>query len=538
MQNYYINIVLGTNQEDLYSLVSTVVNEYPDYPSFFLAECTDEQALELRNNPQVRFIENLAELAEAEEEDATKPVNQVGRASVPNGLANVKGTGNWGLIRHTNDINPYALEDTLYDKTYNYNYDGTGVDFVANLAGMVDVDSAEYKTNGVSRIQQFQWNTLTGMGDLTTINYSATAVPSNHGSAVLAVACSNTYGWATGSNIYIIPRNQISSPTDRYLAVQKFHEQKGNSRPTIMVSSYGSSAGGGGVAYVNTTTFRGNTNVQLSGHSPLKRNWHAQVPFELGMNYKFKAGYAEAANEKNAVGAAVQAMTDAGVIAVNSAGNYGHKCDHPGGADWNNNYISLFHPDNPPVYYNRGSQEWSNDSVVVANLSSRFDTWANNQEELYNSSNRGPRCDTSACGFLRIGSGLFGATTYTGQGTSFSAPNVAGMAALILEKYPTTTPYQMRRFFRETAVSSANMYTGKTTYATGLGNYGDPEYFSDGIALQGFSGNIAYLDPTLPDDPTALFPSSGSYTYPAEPTAENQGIGFTTAQINTKLASI
>jgi subtilisin family serine protease len=176
--------------------------------------------------------------------------------------------------------------------------------------------------------------------------------------------------------------------------------------------------------------------------------------------------------------------------------------------------------------------------VVVANLSSRFDTWANNQEELYNSSNRGPRCDTSACGFLRIGSGLFGATTYTGQGTSFSAPNVAGMAALILEKYPTTTPYQMRRFFRETAVSSANMYTGKTTYATGLGNYGDPEYFSDGIALQGFSGNIAYLDPTLPDDPTALFPSSGSYTYPAEPTAENQGIGFTTAQINTKLASI
>ena len=95
----------------------------------------------------------------------------------------------------------------------------------------------------------------------------------------------------------------------------------------------------------------------------------------------------------------------------------------------------------------------------------------------------------------------------------------------------------MRRFFRETAVSSASIYEGKTTLTTGLGNYGDPEYFNDALSLQGFSGNIAYLDPTLPDDPTALFPTSGSYTYPAEVT-ENQGINFTTAQINTKLASI
>ena len=536
MQNYYINIVLGTNQEDLYSLVSTVVNEYPDYPGFFLAECTDEQALELRNNPQVRFIENLAELAEAEEEDATKPVNQVGRSSMPTSPAAVKGTGNWGLIRHTNDINPYALEDTLYDKTYNYNYDGTGVDFVANLAGMVDVDLEEYKTNGVSRIQQFQWNTLTGMEDLTTINYSATAVPSNHGSAVLAVACSNTYGWATGSNIYIMPRNQITSYTDRYLAVQKFHEQKGNSRPTIMVASYGR-AGSADGGYLTNITFRGNTNVQPNGNHPQKRNSNATIPFELGITRVFKQGYEENPIYKNAVGAAVQAMTDAGVILVNSAGNYGGKCDHPGGADWNNNFESQFHPDNPALYYNRGSQEWSTDSVVVSQLSSRFDTWADNQEELIHNSNRGPRCDTAACGFFRIGSEII-EEGYTARGTSFSAPNVAGMAALVLEKYPTTTPYQMRRFFRETAVSSANMYTGKTTYATGLGNYGDPEYFSDGVALQGFSGNIAYLDPTLPDDPTALFPSSGSYTYPAEPTSESQGIGFTTAQINTKLASI
>ena len=534
MQNYYINIVLGTNQEDLYSLVSTVVNEYPDYPSFFLAECTDEQALELRNNPQVRFIENLAKLEEGEEEDATKPVNQVGRSSTPASVGTVQGTGNWGLIRHINDINPYALEDTLYDKTYTYNYDGTGVDFVANIEGMVDVDNAEYKTNGVSRIQQFQWNTLTGLSGFPTIDYSASAAQGNHGKMVLAVACSNTYGWATGSNIYIIPRNQISSPTDYYLAVQKFHEQKGNSRPTIMVASY-SLAGSAGGGWVQNITFRGNANTQPNGLDPRKRAANSSAN-TIGMPLVYKTGYAEAANEKSAVGAAVQAMTDAGVIAVNSAGNYAQKCDHPGGSDWNNNYINS--NTSSAQHYNRGAQEWSNDSVVVANLSSSFDTWANNTEELYFSSNKGPRCDTSACGFLKVGSEIFGAgASYTGQGTSFSAPNVAGMAALILEKYPTTTPYQMRRFFRETAVSSANVYTGKTTYATGLGNYGDPEYFNDAIALQGFSGNIAYFNPTLPDDPTALFPSSGSYTYPAE-TSESQGIAFTTAQINTKLASI
>jgi hypothetical protein len=531
MKNYYINIVEGTNQEDLYPLVSSVVNEYSSYPTFFLAECTDEQVLELSNRSEVRLIESLEEIQAGEDDDATKTMT-LGRTSKSHALSTFVGVGNWGLIRHTSDANPFAAEDVAYNKTYTYNYDGTGVDFVANLAGMVDVNNAEYKTNGVSRIQQFQWNTLTGMGNLGTTNY-ATGAQSNHGKAVLAVACSNSCGWATGSNIYILPRNQISSSVDYYEAIQKFHEQKGNSRPTIMVASY-SSAGSAGGGFVRDITFRGTTNAQPHGLHPKKRA-SLNAAMSVGMTVQYKYGYAEAANEKGAIATAVQAMTDAGVIAVNSAGNYNQKCDHPGGSDWNNSYVN--ENNNVRYYYNRGAQEWSNDSIVVANLTSDFDTFGNNLEELSYSSNRGPRCDTAAAGIVKLTAGLVSSGTYTTSGTSFSAPNVAGMAALVLEKYPTTTPYQMRRFFRETAVSSANLYMGKTTLTTDLGDHGDPEYFNDALAPCGFSGNIAYLDPTLPDDPTALFPTSGSYTYPAEVT-ESQGINFTTAQINTKLASI
>ena len=531
MKNYYINIVEGTNQEDLYSLVSSVVNEYSSYPTFFLAECTDEQVLELSNRSEVRLIESLEDIQAAEGDDATRPMI-IGRTSKSHALTTYVGEGNWGLIRHTNDANPFAAEDVAYNKTYTSNYDGTGVDFVANLAGMVDVNNAEYKTNGVSRIQQFQWNTLTGMGHLGTIDY-ATGAQSNHGKAVLAVACSNSCGWATGSNIYILPRNQISSSVDYYEAIQKFHEQKGNSRPTIMVASY-STQGTSGGGYVRNITFRGITDAQPHGLHPKKRA-SMNAAMSVGLPLSHKVFYAEAANEKTAIATAVQSMTDAGVIAVNSAGNYAQKCDHPNGSDWNNSFVN--ENNNVRYYYNRGAQEWSNDSIVVANLASDFDTFGNNLEELSISSNKGPRCDTAAAGLVKLTAGLVSSDTYTTNGTSFSAPNVAGMAALVLEKYPTTTPYQMRRFFRETAVSSASIYEGKTTLTTGLGNYGDPEYFNDALSLQGFSGNIAYLDPTLPDDPTALFPTSGSYTYPAEVT-ENQGINFTTAQINTKLASI
>ena len=80
MKNYYINIVEGTNQEDLYSLVSSVVNEYSSYPTFFLAECTDEQVLELSNRSEVRLIESLEDIQAAEGDDATRPMI-IGRTS-------------------------------------------------------------------------------------------------------------------------------------------------------------------------------------------------------------------------------------------------------------------------------------------------------------------------------------------------------------------------------------------------------------------------------------------------------------------------
>ena len=109
--------------------------------------------------------------------------------------------------------------------------------------------------------------------------------------------------------------------------------------------------------------------------------------------------------------------------------------------------------------------------------------------------------------------------------------------SLVLEKYPTTTPAQMRKFFREEAISSEKLYDGKTELTTDLGDFGDPEYFGDGLSCQGYSSNITYLDPTLPFDPSTQYASDVTITYPAD-TTTTQSLSYTVAQINTKLASL
>ena len=68
--------------------------------------------------------------------------------------------GNWGLIRHTNDANPFTSLSYSGTESYTYTYDdtngqGENVDIIFILSGMIYTDNAGYKTSGVSRINQF-----------------------------------------------------------------------------------------------------------------------------------------------------------------------------------------------------------------------------------------------------------------------------------------------------------------------------------------------------------------------------------------------
>jgi hypothetical protein len=546
MKKYYISFTDSIQQNELYPLVTNVVNEKNSYPLFFVAECTDEQVEVLKSNENVTDVSSLESIKELEVDDAAKTVNSVGRSSGP-GIGSSIGDGNWGLIRHSNDVNPYTSVDTAANNTYIYNYDGDGVDVIFLSQGMIDIDNSEYKTSGTSRIQQFQWNTLPNMSGMETISYTGVST-STHAEGCLALACSNTYGWATGANIYIIPRNQLTDSTDYFDAAKEFHLKKisdaagGTYRPTVFFASYGYDFG----SYYHAEheyNFRGNTFTTYKGQSLKKRpkipDFGAMELLDIGLKVTFKTTLTTGVYP--AITQAAQDLSDAGVITVYSAGNEGQKCDHSNGTDYNN-YFKRDN-NNTSYYYNRGSAQWADHSIIVANINSRFNTFNDDKEELNPSSNRGPRVDCAAAGTIIDMSDNINQGGASVSGTSFACPQIAGMAALVLGKYPNdasgapTTPAQMRKFFREQAISSESLYDGKTTLTTDLGDFGDPEYFNDGLNLQGYSGNITYLDPALPFDPSTQYASDVTITYPAE-TTTTQGLNYTIAQINTKLASI
>ena len=81
------NIVLnpGYNQTDLYSMVSTVTDELLHRPTFFIAECTEEQALALENHEAVKFCQSDEDVPEIEDGIDTCPVY------VPSITLNVQG---------------------------------------------------------------------------------------------------------------------------------------------------------------------------------------------------------------------------------------------------------------------------------------------------------------------------------------------------------------------------------------------------------------------------------------------------------------
>ena len=108
------------------------------------------------------------------------------------------------------------------------------------------------------------------------------------------------------------------------------------------------------------------------------------------------------------------------------------------------------------------------------------------------------------------------------------------MAACVLGKYPTTTPAQLRKYFRDHAVGTDTLYdTG--TQPIPSSNVGDSPYYSDTLGLRGYSGKIAYLDPNLAFNPSTI--SNTSITSTETVSADNK-INYTIAQINTKLGSV
>jgi hypothetical protein len=541
-------------------------------------EATEEQVKLLKKDPNV--LELLPEdLWLTEVDEATKDV-YYNRPTWSNEKLETD-FGNWGLIRHSS-LTDVGTSDTPVTATYEYNYDGAGVDIILNIASVLDRNDPEFKTSGVSRLEQFQWNTLAGFEDLPTIDYSRTGegVSTNvgiddHAESVSYCAVSNTYGWATGATVYIYPRDQMDA-AGKYLrsygwqAMQKFHETKGNDRPTLVIDAIGYSTSNIIGHYAENFFYRGTTYTSIApaGAAEQKITLMAEAGSgkEFGMphmNSYTRAGFVSDSDnlipqmtdvEKKAFfeddannlyyslyGEPVEEMVAAGVHHVTSAGNNSDAAHLKGHPDYGTNYLHspYTYPDSGIqrnywyMLHGMGNPTYEGDTIVVGALAQSSSAEGfDGKEHFAQFSTRGSRVDACAAGD-NIRLNMYSNGEYVANGTSFASPNVGGMAALVLGKYPTTTNKQLRRYFREHAIGTDKLHDGNLTLAPSS-KHGDPAWFAQS-GCYGYSGNIAYLDPTLTFDPRTLPDTSIA---DSTVTTTDNSLDYTIAEINTKLGTI
>ena len=588
------NIILnpGYDQTDLYSMVSTVTDELLHRSTFFIAECTDEQVVALENHEAVKFCQSDEDVPEIEDA-VVKTVNYHRDYNYvqmrKDESANTHPKGNWGLIRHQSQTNNTTFSTDSYS-SYSNTYIGDGVDIILQIASVLDPSDPEFMTSGVSRLQtSFQWNTLNGMLTLPTVNYGVfSTVPdvSSHAEAVAYITASNTYGWATGSNLYIWPRDQMDDAdkklnTHGWDAFKLFHQQKGNSRPTIVVDAIQyirrtghskgsvifrdniysdiSPAGAPLTAADRCAIVNSGINAYGNSDTPKYGSSYRNVWNALGINMDAKnltdqnktdiLAHIEDITNGDRYSTYIQPIEEmiaAGVHHVSAAGNFNNTIVLPDNIDFNNGALSHFsllgfgNDGSAPQPYEfvplcRDDLHLAGDTIVCAALGSQFgvDSGLSNKETLASFSNRGDRIDACAAGD-NIYMDLHVNGEYEATGTSFASPNIGGMAACVLGKYPTTTPAQLRKYFRENAVGTDTLYDSGTRPMPSSPS-GDAPYYGDPLGLRGYSGKIAYLDPSLSFNPSTI--SNTTITSTQTVSASNK-INFTVSQINTKLASI
>lgn len=601
VKKYIIFYKRGVDPTSLYSYVSEIVDNMVNRPTYFLANCTDSQVEALNDHEDITEVKDYKlEMLRHEDVDLGKPVTYHRRYSLVRRYDSY-GFGNWGLIRHQSPYNNTSF-DTTTAATYNNDYDGTGVDIILSIASVLDINDPEFMTGGVSRLKQFQWNTLHGMDTLPTIDYfKSGGLINSHAESVAYVCASNTYGWATGADLYIWPRDQNNSKgkytvTHGWDAFRLFHQQKGNNRPTIVVDAFmylnmwtyntasimfrdqiyselapagteelpanlygrlngahsGGQGTGGGGAYGNIVNYHGTSTYNLKWEeiTGLEDDTDARgdnITPEITNAIKDHISKVENISDSNREYwfEALEEMEEAGVHHISAAGNYSNKICLPDNIDYNNGILSPYNRLSTINGINKFHNEFNffyptcrpnyvigPNTIVAGALGSEFNVHSqlNGKEQLATFSDRGDRVDAVAAGesiFLN----MYSNGSYDATGTSFASPNIAGMAACVLQKYPTTTVPQLRKYFRDHAIGVDKLYDSGNQPVPSS-NKGDLQYFANPTGLRGYSGNIAYLDPNLTFDPTTITDTTISST---ETVSSSNVIDYSIAEINAIL---
>ena len=395
---------------------------------------------------------------------------------------------NWGLIRSSNATNVYGTGTTTA-LNYTYTLDGTGVDVVIQDSGL-QVDHPEFQDgSGNSRVQQIDWGSYSGGAFTQNANHYRDL--DGHGTHCAGIACGKTYGWAKEARVYSQKLDGLEGSGDSgtgisityaFDAIKTWHASKAGARPTVVNMSWGY------LGFYNTVTsltYRGvsYTDANTTGNASYRYSTY-------GLNSSSGAPILTYAHNVRvgSVDTDIEELIAAGVIVCIAAGNRATKIDVSGGVDYNNFVVT----DQGTKYYHRGSSPYSDNAIIVGSMDSTTYDATNDQRATY--SETGPGVTIWAPG-TDIMSATSNTNKFTGQsyylnasykqcnisGTSMAAPQVAGVAALVLQLNPSYTPAQIKTSLLNTA--------GSPLYTTGLTND-----YSNTRSLLGSAQKILYAN--------------------------------------------
>ncbi len=424
-------------------------------------------------------------------------------------------TANYGLKRCSSPTNIYGTGTTVAG-TYDYLLDGSGVDIIVMDTG-IKPDHPEFQDkNGISRVQQINWYSVAGVAGTMPANFYADG--NGHGTAVAGVIAGKTFGWAKNAKIYAMnilgTAGTTIDTTTAFDLMKKFHQNKtvdstiGFKRPTIVNMSWGvtmymMSSGGNYNPYTGHSVYTG---YQIWGGSYRGTTWSGYaIRTDYGMNGSNVGTYATGANVSSVLystpgfSTSYDALTTdliaAGVHVIHAPGNEKVKQDISTGPDYNN-YVSIITSINAsgqPVlsntYYNRPSSPWASGCINVG--ATDVAAYSATQEQRGFYSNYGTAIDTYAPGTAIVTAGTSGNAYYANSsyfqinesGTSFAAPQVAGVLSLFLQQNPGATPASGKQWLTTNGQGCIN----SVIYDTGLTND-----FTSNFTLSG--GNNKFLN--------------------------------------------
>ena len=261
---------------------------------------------------------------------------------------------NWGMRRCSTTTNDYNTGTTV-SGDYEYNLDGSGVDVVIHDSGL-HVDHPEFQdADGVSRVQQIDWYTASGVSGTQNANHYRDQ--HGHGTHVAGTVAGKTYGWAKNARIYSIKVSGLEGTgdsgtgipiSDCFDVIKGWHANKpidpatGFKRPTIVNMSWGYSSSNSFEPYDGyyrrTQWTYDNNNSSIATNLSTSANLQNRTGLPL-WNDVYNGNPARKLNTRiTSVDTDVQELIDAGIHVCIASGNRNLTIDVSGGPDYNNRY--------------------------------------------------------------------------------------------------------------------------------------------------------------------------------------------------------